>query len=230
LGTEILNIFKNLNEKPEETPEGDLGGHDSEMFQKQHKALIKDSYLVKNLKRYAEDLFCKPFQFSKVQINNWYDYSCSILQPNVFNQSVNVLANDVKNFYTLLIYKKKKFIEWVSSNLDISTELQIFFNYVSPFKSFADLSLEYKLPLDLIKSVSKQISHLGFGRIVKKLTNNTILTINPDLVIRPNIEIEFLHMYGIDVYETLGLFMFDKGLSKIFKKHFNAFTSEKFLG
>jgi hypothetical protein len=203
---------------------------DGEIFQRYVKAIIRDSFLVKNIKRYAEDLFCKPFHFSKIQINNWFDYPCSIQQQNQLNFSSNVLAHDVKNFYTLLIMKKKKFIEWITTNLDLSPEIQIFLNCVNPFKSFADLSLEYKLPLDLIKSVSKQIAYLGFGRIIKKFTNNTILTINPDLTIRPNIEMEFQQIYGVDFYETLGYFVFDKGLNKLFKKHFNAFTNEKFLG
>jgi hypothetical protein len=64
---------------------------------------------------------------------------------------------------------------------------------------------------------------------MKKFNNCSILTINPEMKIKKDIENEFLKIYNLNLYEALNNFTNLKVLNKIFKKSFNQITSEKFI-
>ncbi len=196
---------------------------DVDGFQKYVKAISKDSFLLKNLKKYIEDFYSKHSNYAKFQISNWLDFTC----PTMMYCDSEI--NDIRNNQSLYITKKKKLSEWVSSNMDINPQIQIFLNISTPFKSFEEISLDYKLPLEIIKNISFQIHKLGFGKITNKIGNSSILTLNPNYQIKSKIEIEFNQLYNIDIYETLNFFIFQKSLNGLFKKNFNALANEKFI-
>jgi hypothetical protein len=185
---------------------------DMDGFQKYVKAVSKDSFLLKNLKKYVEDFYCKHTNFAKYQINNWLEFTCPTMM------FTDIELNSIRNYHSLIIMKKKKLSEWVSSNMDINPQIQIFLNVSTPFKSFEEVSLEYKLPLELIQRIGYQVHKLGFGKIVNRFTNSTILNLNPNYQIKVKIEIEFKQLYNIDIYETLNFFIFKKSLNGLFKK------------
>jgi hypothetical protein len=175
---------------------------DMDGFQKYVKAISKDSFLLKNLKKYIEDFYCKHTNFAKFQINNWLDFT----SPTMMFTDIEI--DSLRNNQGLIIMKKKRLSEWVTGNMDINPQIQIFLNVCSPFKSFEEVSLDYKLPLELIKRIGYQVHKLGFGKISNKFNNSTVLRLNSNYQIKPKVEIEFNQLYNIDIYETLNFFIF----------------------
>ncbi len=176
-------------------------------------------FLVKNIQKFYDDL--KSFQFFKIPINNWFEFKAPTKLLNY--------SNDIRNYHTLLITKRKQVNEWMLHSYDLNPLVPIFLEVVTPFKNFQEISLEYKIPMDFIKFISKQVHCLNFGKIVTKFNNHTILTVNPNLKIKPKLDYDFQKLYNLNLYETLNNFLFNNNLNKIFKKNFSAFTNEKFL-
>lgn len=246
LGHEILSIFRSYEKMTKDNPEvlEDICGYISKistdinfknkltekenLLGSQNKAEtsrdkenkdMKGYFLIKNLQKFYDDL--KSLQFFKIPINNWYDFK--------FPTKLLSFTNDIENYHSLLITKRKSIAEWIQHNSDINPLVQIFLEVTTPFKNFQEIALQYKIPFDFIKSISKQIHFLNFGKIVKKFNNKTILSVNPEIIIKPKLDYDFQKLYNINLYEAINNFCFHKSLNTIFKKHFSAFTNEKFI-
>lgn len=237
LGREIFNILKTLEKTLGEKENGDymddLPGVINRIYcDKTDKGSIsikdkdfkdsKFSLLVKSLLKFYDDL--KTFRFFKININNRYDFKAPA-------KLLSITA-DIENYHTLVIVKRKQLDEWLLHNYDLNSLIPLFLNVVTPFKNFLELSLEHKIPLDLIKLISKQMQCLNLGKIVKKYNNNSVLTVNPNpemKIYKKDVEIEFQKLFNMNIYESLNNFSYNKSLDKIFKKNFNQITNEKFI-
>lgn len=238
LGKEILSLFKTLElHRDSADYMEDISGQISKIYNesrreanaiysneksgnfKSEKDKDRGSNLIKSLAKFLEDL--KSFRLFKVSINNRYDFKAP-------TKLINLLS-DVESHQTLVIYKKKGLDEWLMHNYDINPMIQTFLNSVSPFKNFVEISLENKIPIEFIKLLAKQIHCLNLGKILKKFNNSTILTVNPDMKIKKDVENDFFKNYNLNLYEALNNFSNLRGLNKIFKKSFNQITSEKFI-
>jgi hypothetical protein len=244
LGHEILNMFRvfeklNANENFEdissyinkyfsENQSSKIAKEQKLELHKEGSAVIMSTsmkepssrnFLFKNLTRFYDDL--KLFRFFKIPINNWYEFKAPT--------KLLSFCSEIQNYHTIILNKGKKITEWLQQS-DINPLTNIFLSVVTPFKNFLEISLDNKIPMDFIKLIAKQIHCLGLGKITKKLHNNSILTVNPDAKITVTLELEFNKQFNRNIYdEALNHFTFNKGLNKIFKKHFYQFTNDKFL-
>ena len=108
--------------------------------------------------------------------------------------------------------------------------IKIFLDNITPLKNFKEISLEFKLPLEFIKIISKQIISMNLGYICSKFNNNTILTVNPNLKFKSFIDYEIEREFKIEnIYKFVNKFVDLNPLNKISKKNSNYFTNENFL-
>jgi hypothetical protein len=163
----------------------------------------------------------------KILLNNWLEIRLPtrIIDPFGLNNN-----NNIRNQQTLLIKNRKKLKEIFMNTNDVNPLIKIFLDNITPLKNFKDISFEFKLPLEFIKIISKQITFMNLGYICNKFNNNTILTVNPNLKFKTSIDLEIEKEFKIDnVYLFVNKFVDLKPLNKIFKKNLNYFTNENFL-
>lgn len=180
---------------------------------------INENSLFKILKKFYDDV--KNINFMKIPINNWYEIRIptKIVDPFI----------EIHNHQSMVITQKKKLHEIFMSHNDINPLVKIFFHVASPFKNFSEISLEYKLPLDFIKSIAKQIHCMNFGYVCNKFNNYTILTVNPNLKFKSKVDCEIESEFKLkNVYKFVNKFVILKPLNKIFKKNSKDFTNDNF--
>jgi len=181
---------------------------------------INESQLFKILKKFFEDI--KNLNYMKIPLNNWFDikFPNKIIDPLI----------DIQNHQTILLTKKKQLNEMFMNNNDVNPLIKIFLQTISPYKNFTEISLEFKLPLDFIKSIAKQVHCMNLGYVCNKFNNNTILTINPNLKIKSRIDMEIENQFKLkNIYKFINKFIMLKPLNKIFKKNSKDFTNDNFL-
>jgi len=181
---------------------------------------INETQIFKILKKFFDDI--KNLNYMKIPINNWFEIRLptKIIDPNL----------DIKNNQTIYLMKKKQLNELFMNSNDVNPLIKIFLNSVSPFKNFTEISLEYRLPLDFIKSIAKQIHCMNLGLICNKFNNNSILTVNPNLKIKTKIDTELETQFKLkNIYKFVNKFIMLKPLNKIFKKNSKDFTNDNFL-
>ena len=181
---------------------------------------INESQLFKILKKFCDDI--KNGNYMKIPLNNWFE----IRMPTKIVDSYL----DVQNHQTILLTKKKQLHEMFMNNNDVNPLIKIFLETVSPFKNFTEISLDYKLSLEFIKSIAKQIHCMNLGYICNKFNNNSILTVNPNLKIKTKIDLEIESQFKLrNLYKFVNKFIMLKPLNKIFKKNSKDFTNDNFL-
>ena len=135
-------------------------------------------------------------------------------------------------FHTLLITKKKNIDEYIILNHDVSPIIKSFLDVVTPFKNLEEIALENDLPYDLIVMISKQIHSWKMGRIIKKINNNSIFSINPNMTPKADVEKLFEKKNFTNsgsLFEILNCFILYQRIDSLFTEQFNNISNNSFL-
>lgn len=220
LGHEIMNIYSNI------TQYEDIDSN-SESSNKRHskmKQLYESNSLIKSLKQYYDDLRSWS-SAQKILINNIIEFK--------FPLRVKYFENPyLEKFHSLIIYKKNNIQHFLQGQQD---QNQIFFfllENTNSLKPLYDIALEYNLDLSYLNFLANQIEYWGFGKVIKKINNFSILCTNPDFNFKFTLskaEKKFEEKFGISIYFATQNFATKMSLIDQYKKYFNFLPPNKFL-
>ncbi len=135
-------------------------------------------------------------------------------------------------FHTFLITKRKNIEDYIIMNHDVSPIIKSFLEVVTPFTNFEEISLENDFPYDQIVMISKQIHSWKMGRIIKKINNNSIFSINPEIPPKLDVEKIFekknLTNCG-NLFEILNYFVLYQRIDILYTEQFSNISNKNFL-
>ena len=195
-----------------------------------NRKILEKSNLAKNLTKFYEGINgsrSKNKEFShsffKFYINNFSDFKGSL--------KLNTDPIEVMPFHTLLITKKKIIDECIILNHDVSPIIKTFLDVITPFKNLEEIALENDFPYDLIVMFSKQIHAWKLGRIIKKINNNSIFSINPNMPPKADVEklFEKKNFINNGLFEILNVFYLYQRIDTLYTDQFISIPNKTFL-
>jgi hypothetical protein len=157
----------------------------------------------------------------KVRINNWLEFRNSVY----LEESTCFEINEIKPYHSIYITNIAALKDNTNDN---NPMLLLFLTKNNPYKSIEEICIENSLSIDTVVKYCRQIAAWGFGRIIYKITGNSIFSIFPTYEYNRKKEKRFIELFGIDLYETINMFLNNLSLEEIYDQLHGSLTIDKF--
>lgn len=219
LGHELLSIIK-YYEKYFNSFDINSENYVLDTFQ---KTLVQESNLFTVMKNFYMSLK-KTNSVRSLVINNWLEFKTS---SNLnFNENINI---DIKPYHSVVITKLsqlKKMLPLYDASPIVNNILKV----LTPLKNLDEIATENGIHIDFVKKIAKQVIFWGFGKLIFKMTNYSIYSVNPQYTIDSSLIKAFEEEFALNLFETLNNFTLNIGLEKIYTDYYkHMIDNEKFI-
>lgn len=146
----------------------------------------------------------------------------------IFPTRINQINNSyIDKFHSIIIYKNKINLNFT----EVNPTLYILYENLNSMKSLFDFSIEYKIDFNYLSYLVNQLEYWGFARVIKKITYNSILYINNEMIVNSNLEKsnkELKKKYSISIYDVLKEFNNKTSLINHYNHRFHKMNHKNF--